>query len=83
MGANTRPALRHWSWTSRPRGLVPYAACAIGATVAAGTLRVTSAADFERFLGPLPPVLTVATAGALGLVSLGFLERLDLLFPGA
>ncbi len=53
----------------------PWIAFSAAATLAAATLRVTGDASFERFLGPLPPVVAVAAAGAAGLGALGYLER--------
>lgn len=62
-------------WSRRTRGYGPWMALSVAATVAAATLRLGGEDGFERFLGPLPPALTVAAAGAAGLGALRFLER--------
>ena len=41
----------------------------------AGTLQLAQPTVFERFLGPLPPAVTTAVLGAVGLAALVFLER--------
>lgn len=62
-------------WSRRTRGYGPWIALSGAATVAAAALRLGGEDGFERFLGPLPPALTVAAAGAAGLGALRFLER--------
>jgi hypothetical protein len=57
------------------KAYVPWVIAACGAVVAAAVLRATGPSGFERFLGPLPPVLTVAAAGAVGFGTLRFLEE--------
>ena len=57
---------------SRPRGkwlrsYAPWAAVSGVATFGAAALEATGFHGLQRFLGPLPPVITVATAGAAGL----------------
>jgi hypothetical protein len=65
---------------SRPRGkwlrsYAPWAAVSGVATLGAAALEATGFHGLQRFLGPLPPVITVATAGAAGLGALMFLEN--------
>ena len=57
------------------RGYGPWIVASAAATLAATALRVSGDTSFERFLGPLPPALTVAAAGAAGLGALRVLER--------
>jgi hypothetical protein len=45
------------------------------ATLGAAALEASGFHGLQRFLGPLPPVITVATAGAAGLGALVFLEN--------
>ncbi len=52
----------------------PWLAVSAAATAGAAVLRLSGTGGFERFLGPLPPVLTVAAAGALGIAALRYLE---------
>lgn len=52
----------------------PWLLASAGATAAAGLLSLSGSTAFERFLGPLPPVLTVAGAGFVGLGALARLE---------
>ena len=59
---------------SRLRGYVPWVLASAGATVAAAALQSRGTTDFERFMGPLPPALTVATAGVVGAGALWLLE---------
>ncbi len=58
----------------RLRAYVPWMAATGAATVAAAALQARAPADFERFIGPLPPTLTVVAAGALGAGALWLLE---------
>lgn len=57
------------------RGYGPWIGLSAAATLAAAALRVSGDTGIERFLGPLPPALTVAAAGVAGLGALRFLER--------
>ena len=54
---------------------VPWVAASGAATAGAAVLRLSGFGSFERFMGPLPPVITVAAAGALGAGALWFLEE--------
>ena len=67
-------SLRRWSPSTR-RAYLPWVATAGAATAAVGLLRLAGSSDFERFLGPLPPTLTMAALGVAGLGALGVLER--------
>ena len=65
---------------SRPRGkwlrsYAPWVAVSGVATLGAAALEATGFHGLQRFLGPLPPVITVGTAGAAGLGALMFLEN--------
>ncbi len=60
---------------SRLRRYAPWIAVSAAATAGAAALVLNGSTDFERFMGPLPPVATVAAAGAAGLGALRFLER--------
>ena len=71
---------RHVGTTSvRRRSLLrryaPWLLLSAAATTGAAILARTGTDDFERFLGPSPPALTVAAAGLAGLGALWFLER--------
>jgi hypothetical protein len=57
------------------RTYLPWVAATAAATAGVGLLQLAGTSEFERFLGPLPPALTVAALGAAGLGALGFLER--------
>jgi hypothetical protein len=56
------------------RSYAPWVAVSGVATLGAAALEATGCHGLQRFLGPLPPVITVATAGAAGLGGLMFLE---------
>ncbi len=60
---------------SLARAYGPWLAASALATASAAVLVRGGTSDFERFLGPLPPVATVAAAAAAGLGALAFLER--------
>jgi hypothetical protein len=62
-------------WSRMTGGYGPWVALSAAATLAAAALRLSGDTSFERFLGPLPPALTVAAAGAVGFGALHFLER--------
>lgn len=63
-----------WS-TSTRRAYLPWVVTAGAATVGAGLLRLSGSSDLERYLGPLPPALTMAALGTAGLGALAFLEH--------
>lgn len=60
--------------TSRLRCLAPWVAASGVAVLGAAALEAAGLTGFERFIGPLPGPLTVASAGAAGLGALTFLE---------
>ena len=66
---------RSTRWAGSTRGFGPWIALSGAATMAAAALQLSADASFERFLGPLPPALTVAAAGVAGLGALRLLER--------
>jgi hypothetical protein len=69
MGLRTRSRPRN-----RLRSYAPWIAVSGVATLGAAALEAMGFHGLQRFLGPLPPVVTVATAGAAGLGALMFLE---------
>jgi hypothetical protein len=62
-------------WSRWARGYGPWLGLSAAATVATAALRVGGDDELARFLGPLPPVLTVAATGAAGWGALRLLER--------
>lgn len=58
---------------SRPRSYAPWVAASGAATLGAAVLRAQGSTGLQRFIGPLNPVITVATAGAAGFGALAFL----------
>ena len=60
------------SW--RARTYAPWVGLSAAATVAAAALQLSADDSFDRFLGPLPPALTVAAMGLAGLAALRLLE---------
>lgn len=59
----------------RLRSYAPWIAVSGAATLGAVALEAKGFHGLNRFLGPLPPVVTVATAGVAGLGALVFLEN--------
>ena len=58
------------------RTYLPWVATVAAASAGAGLLRLAGAtSDLQRYLGPLPPAMTVAALGAAGLGALAFVER--------
>ena len=62
-------------WGKWLRSYAPWVAVSGVATLGAAALEAKGFQGLQRFLGPLPPVITVATAGAAGLGALMFLEN--------
>ena len=61
---------------SRSKPVVPtdFAAMWAAALIGAAVLRDTDAADFERFIGGISPIVAVAVAGAVGTAALALLD---------
>ena len=61
---------------SRAKPVIPtdFIAMWAAALIGAGVLRNTEAADFERFIGGISPIVAVAVAGAVGAASLALLD---------
>ena len=70
-----RDSMSHARRAGRLRRYAPWVVVSVAATAGAAVLVLSGSTDFERFVGPLPPVATVAVTGAAGLGALSFLEH--------